>query len=274
MPALLTRPFNSSTRSAASRICSASVTSRSSSSVPSGASPSRRTPANTRHPARASLTAHACPIPDDAPVTMAVRVNPAARRRSGRGARVRGLRLRGGGRDRCLLVVLGDAPCSPVGERAGKLGLDEGVGELVGDGLVHADLPSELLPVLRVLDREVECLLPDADRLERERRQALVLRPVLVEERLPHAGAPALLEEDGFVDEAQLGRADLVARPAPVREGVARLAAEELLLFGEGELHQRLLGRPSTRSAMMFRRISEVPASIVLPRLRSCWWPQ
>ena len=31
-------------------------------------------------------------------------------------------------------------------------------------------------------------------------------------------------------------------------------------------------GRPSTRSAMMLRSTSEVPASIVLPRLRSCWW--
>src|SRR6187402_659827 len=32
------------------------------------------------------------------------------------------------------------------------------------------------------------------------------------------------------------------------------------------------LGSPSTRSATMFRRISEVPASIVLPRLRSWWY--
>src|SRR5436190_2201253 len=35
---------------------------------------------------------------------------------------------------------------------------------------------------------------------------------------------------------------------------------------------QRLRGSPSTRSATMFRNTSEVPASIVLPRLRSCWW--
>ena len=47
--------------------------------------------------------------------------------------------------------------------------------------------------------------------------------------------------------------------------------AQQLLILGEGELHQRLRGRPSTRSAMMFRRISLVPASIVLPRLRNCW---
>jgi hypothetical protein len=50
-----------------------------------------------------------------------------------------------------------------------------------------------------------------------------------------------------------------------------RFAPEQVLLLGEGELHQRLLGRPSTRSAMMLRRISEVPASIVFPRERSCW---
>jgi hypothetical protein len=107
----------------------------------------------------------------------------------------------------------------------------------VRDGLVHADLPPELFPVFRVLDREVERLFPDPDRLERKCRQALVLRPVRVEERLAHACAPGLLEEDGLVDEAQVGRADLVARPPPVRQGVARLAAEELLLFGERELH-------------------------------------
>ena len=35
--------------------------------------------------------------------------------------------------------------------------------------------------------------------------------------------------------------------------------------------HYRDLGRPRTRSATMLRRISDVPASIVLPRLRSCW---
>src|SRR4029079_3964934 len=54
-------------------------------------------------------------------------------------------------------------------------------------------------------------------------------------------------------------------QPAP------RLRAERLLLCGEREVHgQRPLGSPSTRSATMFRRISDVPASIVLPRLRSC----
>ena len=142
------------------------------------------------------------------------------------------------------------------------------------DGLVDADLPAELLAVLRVLDREVERLLADSDRLEREHRETLVLRAALVEERLADVRAPALLEEDGLVDEAELGGGDLLSAPAAVLERVARLAAEQLLLFGEGELHQRLRGRPSTRSAMMFRRISDVPASIVLPRLRSCWCRQ
>ena len=54
------------------------------------------------------------------------------------------------------------------------------------------------------------------------------------------------------------------------REEGPRLCAQLLLLGGEREIHQRDLGRPSTRSAMMLRRISDVPASIVLPRLRSC----
>src|SRR5207247_1863233 len=60
------------------------------------------------------------------------------------------------------------------------------------------------------------------------------------------------------------------------REGItlleerAGLRAELVLLRREAEVHQRLRGRPSTRSAMMFRRISDVPASMVLPRLRRC----
>src|SRR6185503_13398017 len=52
------------------------------------------------------------------------------------------------------------------------------------------------------------------------------------------------------------------------------LAPQVLLLRREREVHQRLRGRPSTRSATMLRRISLVPASIVLPRERSCWWRQ
>src|SRR5437762_3391844 len=71
---------------------------------------------------------------------------------------------------------------------------------------------------------------------------------------------------------AILGRRDL----REAREGVtpleerASLRAELVLLRREAEVHQRLRGRPRTRSAMMFRKISDVPASMVLPRLRSC----
>ena len=52
---------------------------------------------------------------------------------------------------------------------------------------------------------------------------------------------------------------------------VSRSALQLELLVGEREIHQRLLGSPSTRSATMLRKTSDVPASIVLPRLRSCW---
>src|SRR4029077_5462344 len=54
---------------------------------------------------------------------------------------------------------------------------------------------------------------------------------------------------------------------ALLEEG-AGLRAELVLLRRETEIHQRLRGRPSTRSAMMLRRTSDVPASMVLPRLR------
>ena len=142
-------------------------------------------------------------------------------------------------------------------------------GELVRDRLVRADRLAELLPLLRVLDRELERLRRDADRLERERRELLVLRRGVVEELAAAIRASGLFVEDGAIEEAELG--DLVATPAAVREHRARLAPQRLLVVGEGKLHQRLLGRPSTRSAMMLRRISLVPASIVLPRERSCW---
>src|SRR5689334_23888076 len=45
-----------------------------------------------------------------------------------------------------------------------------------------------------------------------------------------------------------------------------------LLDLIQREVHQRLLGSPNTRSATMLRSTSEMPASIVLPRERSCWW--
>ena len=74
-------------------------------------------------------------------------------------------------------------------------------------------------------------------------------------------------------DPAELGQL-LERRRRRRLEERARLAAEVVLLCAEGEVHQRPLGRPSTRSAMMLRRISLVPASIVLPRERSCWYCQ
>src|SRR5205085_11270015 len=79
-------------------------------------------------------------------------------------------------------------------------------------------------------------------------------------------------DRHGAVEQAEIGV--LVPPPAAVRKHGPRFASQELLLFGERELHQRLLGRPSTRSAMMLRRISLVPASIVFPRERSCWCRQ
>ena len=95
---------------------------------------------------------------------------------------------------------------------------------------------------------------------------------------------PQLLEQHRLLDEAEPGAARLLghgdAEPAQLGQLVprrlalveqrARLAAQLVLLFREGESHLDL-GRPSTRSAMMLRRISDVPASIVLPRVRS--WP-
>ena len=74
------------TRSTRARclVASASVMSKTSSRVPSGASPARRTDAYTSHPSPARRRAHASPIPDDAPVTSA-----AGMRRSPRAARDR-----------------------------------------------------------------------------------------------------------------------------------------------------------------------------------------
>src|SRR6185369_7599229 len=70
-------------------------------------------------------------------------------------------------------------------------------------------------------------------------------------------------------------RCELLHRGRRVRlEERACLAAQVVLFRAEREIHQRLLGSPSTRSATMLRRISLVPASIVLPRERSCWYCQ
>ena len=224
------------------------------------------------------------------------------------------------------------------------------------DRLVGADRPAELLALGDVLDAELERLLRDPDRLEREQRRAGAAggskspssaspssraepraagsrprsrasrprpepsscrraapgRPVqarhqLVErerpgllgdlgqrgqddggrqERARVERAAGLLDQDRLLEEAEPGAAPLLgdrdAEPAQLAqlgqsalrvrlEERARLAAQLLLLGVKATSTQRLRGRPSTRSATMLRRISEVPASIVLPRLRSCW---
>src|ERR687898_1464451 len=79
-------------------------------------------------------------------------------------------RLRRRDRNRRPLILLFHTPRRPVGERAGELGLDVGIGERVRDGLVGADLLAELLAGRDVLDAELERLLRDTDRLERKCR--------------------------------------------------------------------------------------------------------
>ncbi len=98
------------------------------------------------------------------------------------------------------------------------------------------------------------------------------VEPAELGQLLPHPGIPAVAvgERDHPVDRVAVGQPVAGRRP------------QHLLLLGEGEVHcgrscsdgQRDRGRPSTRSAMMPRRISEVPASMVFPRLRSCWYCQ
>ena len=96
-----------------------------------------------------------------------------------------------------------------------------------------------------------------------------------------------LLEEDGLLEEpepaaaALLGNGDAepaelaqLARAAPrgSPRGTTRASRRSSSCSGvNAKSISGLRGRPSTRSAMMLRRISEVPASIVFPRLRSCW---
>jgi len=54
----------------------------------------------------------------------------------------------------------------------------------------------------------------------------------------------------------------------PCRQQITSGLGDRALLVVQLEIHQRALGRPSTRSATMFLRISVVPPSIVLPRER------
>src|SRR5439155_1472049 len=199
-----------------------------------------------------------------------------------------------------LTVILGDAPRGPVRERARELGLHVGVRELVRDRLVRADRPAELLAAFGVLDTEGERLAGDADRLEGERRERAppsggddlrgggrcreeagvvvsegdAAEPPRYGDRVEDAdlrpGAMALCP--GRAVPAILRRRDLreARKGVTLLEKRAGLRAELVLFRREAEVHQRLLGRPRTRSAMMFRRISDVPASMVFPLLRSC----
>ena len=100
--------------------------------------------------------------------------------------------------------------------------------------------------------------------------------------------APELLEEHGLLDEGEARARRLPRRSRrPVQPSSASsfhdgsgFAARKALACSRSascsgvnvkSIRQRDFGRPSTRSATMFRSTSEVPASIVFPRLLSCW---
>ena len=119
-----------------------------------------------------------------------------------------------------------------------------------------------------MLDAELESAAGDSRSLQRERGEPLVLGNPGVEELLATIRATCLFEEHRTIEETEL--VQLLSTPAAVLEHLTCLAPQQFLLLREVELHQRDLGSPSTRSAMMLRRISLVPASIVFPRLRSC----
>ena len=107
------------------------------------------------------------------------------------------------------------------------------------------------------------------------------------EERAVVERAPELLEEDGLLDEVEPAPPSSSGIETPVQpssascaqvgSGVAarnsRACSRSASCSGVKvkSISGSDFGRPSTRSATMLRRISEVPASIVLPRLRSCW---
>src|SRR5919109_2789641 len=97
----------------------------------------------------------------------------------------------------------------------------------MGDRLVHADRPAELLTTFRLLDAELERLRGNADGFERESCQLLVFGCVRVEELLAAVRTSRLLEQHRALEEAEVG--ELVASPPPVRENGARFAAQQLL---------------------------------------------
>jgi len=69
---------------------------------------------------------------------------------------VGGVGLRGGGGDRRLRIVDGDAPRCPPGERPGELEVGVRARERMRDGLVRADAATELLSLGDVRDPQLE----------------------------------------------------------------------------------------------------------------------
>src|SRR6266545_2831716 len=142
-----------------------------------------------------------------------------------------------------------------LGDRRLLLGAERGQREHGGEVGAGVQAVAELLEQDRLFD-------------ESEPGAALVLRhgcagPAKLDELGPRGRVPALVRVRDL-------------RHALERQGVAqvraRTVAQLTLLLAECELHYRLLGRPSTRSAMTLRSTSDVPASIVFARLRSSWY--
>ena len=83
---------------------------------------------------------------------------------------------------------------------------------------------------------------------------------LLGHEHAEHAHLPEVRPQRGVVTRAFLPRRAHVRGRALLGEEVAEALGEELLVVGEREPHQRPRGSCRTRSAMMLRWISLVPA--------------
>ena len=107
---------------------------------------------------------------------------------------------------------------------------------------------------------------------DRQLDGAQALATVLLGDRDPRPAEPDQLGPQRVViGLAFRGLADLGERRARA-EQIPRRALDLVLVLGEVEIHAAApfnRGRPRTRSATMFLRISVVPPSIVLPRERS-----
>ena len=185
---------------------------------------------------------------------------------AGRDRRLRRLGLRRGCRDCGVRLVVRDAPRRPPGERARELELEVRVRERVRDRLVGADDPPELLARPRVLDRELERPLADADRLEREDREragaergkhlgraerpaglaagddAERARDVVRREHL--ALEPLELPDRVAADDRDVGRRVEVGDERRERERPARLARRDGSLIGAVEEGEQAGRRP------------------------------